>query len=143
MVFVIEMIYEVYGKCRGRKSIDRAMSIASSLLNLPDNVWVNIELTTENSSNGGCVHLDDEDGYLMFDVDINKKQCVREIVITLLHEMKHVEQYATGRLGQDTWLDGPRPDLPYEELPWEKEAFEFESRAIHDYDRQLRQDLSR
>ena len=135
------MIYEIYGKIKARKSIDRAMSVASSLLNLPDNLWVNIELTHEYVSSGGCVHLEDEDGYLMFDLDINKKQCAREIAITLLHEMKHVEQYATGRLGQDTWLDGPRPDLPYKELPWEKEAFEFESRAIHVYDEQLRQDL--
>ena len=138
MVFVTKMIYEVSGKSRAMKSIHTAMSVASSLLNLPDNVWVNIELTDENQSNGGCVHLHVEDGYLMFDVDINKRQCVREIVITLLHEMKHVEQYANGRLGQDTWLDGPRPNLPYEELPWEKEAFEFESRAIHVYDGQLR-----
>lgn len=139
---VIKMIYEVSGKTKAMESIDRAMSVASSLLNLPENVWVNIEMTN-CKSNGGCVHLDEEDGYLMFDVDINKKQCAREIVITLLHEMKHVEQYATGRLGQDTWLGQPRPNLPYYDLPWEQEAFDFESRAIHVYDKQLRQALSR
>lgn len=123
------MIYEIYGKLKEKEVIDKAMSVACSLLNLPDNLWINIELTNEYRSSGGCVHLDDEDGYMMFDIDINKRQSVKDIVITLLHEMKHVEQYATGRLDQDKWLGEPRPQVDYYDQPWEQEAYQFEREA--------------
>lgn len=125
------MLYEIWGTSRSQKAVEKAMTLVDSLLNLPENVWVNIEFTEPMSdgSNGGCVECEEEDGYVVFDLDINKKQSVEQIVITLLHEMKHVEQYAQGRLGQDHWLSLPKPALPYEERPWEQEAFEFEKQA--------------
>ena len=129
------MIYEIYGTKNpsSLQAIDHAMTVACQMLDIPDNVWVDIEFTNDYASNGGCVHCDEEDGYEMFTIDINKKQSIEQIVVTLLHEMKHVEQYATGRLDQDSWLGEAKPVAEYEDLPWEKEAFEFERIATERY----------
>jgi len=131
------MIYEVETESdQYPAAIDQAMTVAVGLLQLPENVYVTLTLGEEYSSAGGCVHCDDEDGYMMFDVDININQDIVELITTLFHELKHVEQYATGRLTQTNWLGKKKPVLEYYERPWEKEAYKFESEAMQLYRRQ-------
>ncbi|UTS52042.1 hypothetical protein [Synechococcus phage BUCT-ZZ01] len=60
-----------------------------------------------------------------------------ELYITIAHELIHVEQYAHNRLfdklGVQVWEGVPiHRDTPYEELPWEKEAYEKEEEWAQD-----------
>ena len=50
----------------------------------------------------------------------------------LIHEMKHVEQFASGRLGRK-WIWGGEiyKDVAYKDLPWEIEAYAFEDKLLN------------
>lgn len=113
--------------------IDDAMSFIVDKLTLPDNVFVEVCFYSKGSA-GGCIDLEeDEDGYHQFLVEINKQQTHRDIVATLFHEMKHVEQTATGKLDQVMWMGVCHKDTPYNDRPWEKEAYAFEEQTIAEY----------
>ena len=127
------MLYELHG-CRNKKAIDHAMSFVSTLLNIPENVYINIYFK-QSPSAGGCIDMEDDGEYHQFEIDINNKQPLEEMVATLFHEMKHVEQTATGRLDQTIWEGVSHKDTPYEDRPWEKEAYEFEFRTVLQYRR--------
>lgn len=124
------MLYELHN-CPKKieNQVHEAMSFVVNLLSLPENVWVDIEFQNGDQSLGGCVDMEDGD----FLIDINKRQPLKELIVTLFHEMKHVEQTATGRLNQTIWDGISYKDTPYLERPWEKEAYEFESKAISTY----------
>lgn len=128
------MIYTaVNGSRRLKQLIDEAMMFVVDKLSIPDNVFVEIFFCSEGSA-GGCVDLEeDEDGYHVFLVEINRKQPPHEIVATLFHEMKHVEQTATGKLDQVMWMGVCHKDTPYNDRPWEKEAYAFEEQTITEY----------
>ena len=127
------MLYELHG-CRNKKAIDHAMSFVSTLLNIPENVYIYIYFK-QSPSAGGCIDMEDDGEYHQFEIDINNKQPLEEMVATLFHEMKHVEQTATGRLDQTIWEGVSHKDTPYEDRPWEKEAYEFEFRTVLQYRR--------
>ena len=127
------MLYELHG-CRNKKAIDKAMSFVATLLDIPEYVYVNIQFK-QSPSAGGCIDMEDDGEYHQFEIDINNKQPLEEMVATLFHEMKHVEQTATGRLDQTIWEGVSHKDTPYEDRPWEKEAYEFEFRTVLQYRR--------
>ena len=127
------MLYELHG-CRNKKAIDHAMSFVSTLLNIPENVYIDIYFK-QSPSAGGCIDMEDDGEYHQFEIDINNKQPLEEMVATLFHEMKHVEQTVTGRLDQTIWEGVSHKDTPYEDRPWEKEAYEFEFRTVLQYRR--------
>lgn len=128
------MMYEIHnGSQKLRRAIDEAMSFIINYLDLDEKVWVDIEFVKCESA-GGCIHLEeDDDNNQLFLVEINRKQSLDEIVATLFHEMKHVEQTATGRLDQLMWEGVDYTGTPYYDRPWEKEAYAFESRTIHEF----------
>lgn len=116
------MLYEIHnGTQKLRRAIDEAMTFVIKHLNLPEDTWVDVEFISKGSA-GGCV--DTEDGTFL--VEINRKQSLDEIVATLFHEMKHVEQTATGKLDQLMWEGVDYTGTPYYDRPWEKEAYAFE-----------------
>ena len=110
------------------------MSFVSTLLNIPENVYIDIYFK-QSPSAGGCIDMEDDGEYHQFEIDINNKQPLEEMVATLFHEMKHVEQTATGRLDQTIWEGVSYKDTPYDDRPWEKEAYEFEFRTVLQYRR--------
>ena len=128
------MLYELHG-CRNKKAIDHAMSFVITLLDIPDHVYININFRRkwDGISMGGCIDMENDGEYHYFEIDINNKQPLQEIIATLFHEMKHVEQTATGRLDQTIWEGVSYKDTPYDDRPWEKEAYNFESRCISRY----------
>lgn len=129
------MLYELH-KCpkQYKSEIDRAMSFVIGLLDIPEHVYCNIQFREwAGVSVGGCIDMEDDGEYHYFEIDINKRQPLEEILATLFHEMKHVEQTATGRLDQTMWEGVSFKDVPYDDRPYEKEAYEFESRAISKY----------
>jgi hypothetical protein len=135
------MLYEIHTGKKYTKVIDKAMGFVIEHLDLPNNVWVDIFINaTKDNSCGGAVDMEkDEDGYHHFHVDINSKLSHDEMIVTLFHEMKHVEQTANGRLDQTIWEGKDYSNVAYLDRPWEKEAYEFESRTILLYREQLRQ----
>jgi hypothetical protein len=54
---------------------------------------INVLLGAYNDCYGTCVD-NDEGGY---DIEINFNQSLRDFVATIVHEMVHVKQYATGK----------------------------------------------
>ena len=82
-----------------------------------------IDIDFVNSSGGGCVEV--ERG--QFEIEINKRYCRKTIEKTLIHEMIHVHQYASGRLTQTHWMGKPQPKVSYRDQPWEQEAYKLEN----------------
>ena len=126
------MLYEIHTGKRYIKLIDDAMSFVIHHLDIPENVWVDIFIAPCESC-GGVVHLDEDEEFNHFHLDINNRQSSEEIVATLFHEMKHVEQTATGRLNQYIFEGKDYSDVDYLSRPWEKEAYAFERRIIRRY----------
>jgi hypothetical protein len=137
------MLYEIHTGKKHIKVIDDAMTFIINHLDLPEHVWVDIFINaTKDESCGGAVDMEeDEDGYHYFHLDINSKLSRDEMIVTLFHEMKHVEQTANGRLDQTIWEGKDYSNVAYLDRPWEKEAYEFESRTILLYRKQLRQEV--
>jgi hypothetical protein len=67
-----------------------------------------------------------------FELEIDKNLSLYELVSTTCHEMVHVKQYARRELradkyGNTLWKkSGQFNNTPYEDCPWEKEAFRME-----------------
>lgn len=121
------MIYEIDGDFLIDECIfiDEVMDHLIHELNIPDNVSVTFEKSEDAS--GGCIELDDD----LFSVEIPtiKTGDVHELASFVIHEMKHVEQYANGKLAQgNMWKGTVMNGVDYLDQPWEIEAYEFENR---------------
>jgi len=122
------MIYTVEGGTKAqRKVVDSAMSYVVHILKIPNKVNVEIVLGKFIS------HGVREDSKNSFEIEICKAVNDAEIAYTVFHEMKHVEQLASGRLrhqGFVTFWEGKdMPLIEYHHRPWEIEAFKFEKNA--------------
>jgi len=122
------MIYTVEGGTKAqRKVVDSAMSYVVHILKIPNKVNVEIVLGKFIS------HGVREDSKNSFEIEICKAVNDAEIAYTVFHEMKHVEQLASGRLryqGLVTFWEGKdMPLIEYHQRPWEIEAFKFEKNA--------------
>ena len=126
------MLYEIHTGKKHKNLIDGAMSFVIHHLDIPEDVWVDIFVKSCNNC-GGVVHMEKEDEWDYYQLDINSRQSSEEIVATLFHEMKHVEQTATGRLNQYIFEGKDYSNVDYWDRPWEKEAYAFESRTILRY----------
>lgn len=79
----------------------------------------------------GLCHYDEcEYNPREFFVQIDHQQSLRQRLITLAHELIHVKQFARKELydmpcGRTRWRKEivQAQDIPYRDLPWEKEAF--------------------
>jgi hypothetical protein len=130
------MLYEIHTGKKYQKVIDDAMAFIVQYLDLPENIWVDVYLKKlPKGSCGGCIDMELDEEYHYFEVDINNSLTRDEMITTLFHEMKHVEQTANCRLNQTFWCGVDYKDVEYLDRPWEKEAYEFESTAIHCYRR--------
>lgn len=124
------MIYEYDGRFakKTRLLIDKAMSHVINFLELPAAVTVYVVPSNdEGLTAGGCMQI----SQYTYEVTINTKQRPAEIVRTIIHEMKHVEQYANKKMTQKSWNNKSimvYRGVNYFDLPWEKEAYEFEER---------------
>ena len=115
------MMYEVSGGTKAqRKIVDQAMSYVIDHVDV-GNAYVYIELGKYQSN--GVIQI----GSKTFVV---KTVSMEEIVYTICHEMKHVEQIMQKRLvykdGKSLWLGEDHTNTEYHNRPWEKEAYYFE-----------------
>ena len=126
------MQYYIYDASADQEQmIVEAMEWVYDKLQLRDDICIDIEMVS--TAGGGCIQGEYEDDVEMYTVEINKRLGKKNMLATLFHEMVHVSQYATGRLGQDHWNGQAKPDLPYMELPWEIEAYAKEKELMCRY----------
>jgi len=121
------MMYEVSGGTKAqRKVVDEAMSFVINHINV-GNVYVYINLGRYPSH--GVIQI----GSKKFEIEIVKDAPDEEILYTICHEMKHVEQIYTKRLvqgnGKALWLGEDHTHTLYFDRPWEVEAYKFEKIA--------------
>ena len=91
--------------------------------------------------NGTCTTTGDLARPRWFEIEMDNTQDDEEYVSTLLHEMTHVEQRLRNKHQQRfAWKDYSKwegreikDDIPYEDLPWEIEAFTQEKILTHEY----------
>lgn len=114
------MIYEIDESLTPQESlvIDQTMANIVPLLNLKESVYVTF--TRSENETGGCIDIEDDE----YIVEIPH---TNEVELFVAHEMKHVEQYNSGRLQQgNMWMGKCYDDTPYMCKPWEIEAYFFE-----------------
>ena len=122
-----KVLYEIVRGKRYKKLIDEAMSFVIDHLSMPENVWVDIHVKELGvGSWGWCNDLEEEDGYHHFEIEINKQLPPENMTSVIFHEMKHVEQIATGSLYKSIWEGVDQSKVRYQDRGWEKEAYEFE-----------------
>ena len=80
-----------------------------------------------------------EDNNRTFEIELDKKIGIKDLVQALCHEMVHVKQYARNEMndgivkGRARWKNQYIPeDTNYWDLPWEKEAYRMEKKLAND-----------
>lgn len=125
------MIYEVNNtpKKLDIALLDKAVSFACDYLKLD----VDLTIEFESMKRHQCGFCDYDGEYDEVIVTIAKRLSLHEMIVTLFHEMIHVQQYASGRLEHGgKWL-GKVYNCAYEELPWEIEAHAMESKMMEKF----------
>ena len=75
---------------------------------------------------GYCMMQDDNRTY---EIEVDKKLDIEEMIVTVCHEMVHVKQYARNELG----INDKNDDQNYFDLPYEKEAYELQEILLKQY----------
>jgi hypothetical protein len=111
--------------------LDEALIFASEYLNIDPS----LEIDFEEEFDGKCGFCDLDGKDII--ISINPKMSVKEIIVTLFHELVHAKQYLKGELVNK---DDGSPfkwkgkifhehfTIPYVDLPWEKEAYDLEEK---------------
>ena len=73
-------------------------------------VEINFRRMDNDFNYGYCCHIDDND----FEIDIKRSLRMRDMLITLAHELVHVKQYVEGSLTQTSDIDIDYWDRPSE-----------------------------
>jgi hypothetical protein len=95
---------------------------------------------------GFCIWQDSNHRPRDFFIEADASRSKIATIQTLIHEMIHVWQFATGRMKDLVWEDGydlkrwkdqriESEDVDYWDLPWEQEAYAYERRYWMDYKR--------
>lgn len=77
---------------------------------------------------GYCMQLDNNRQY---QIEISKDLNIKDLVMTVCHEMVHVKQYVRNEMreGQMVWKKKEiAKDTKYYDLPWEKEAYAMQAK---------------
>ena len=76
-----------------------------------------------------------------FEVEIHNRLTPEDYTSTLLHELWHVYQHATGQLkdkyNKRYWKGIDHSETDYEDQPWEKEAHQMEKVLVKEYNKYL------
>lgn len=91
----------------------------------------------EESYTGLCYPTDYKVKARDFEIELQKGQTENELVSTVMHEMVHCKQYARGELYQSIrtnrlrWKGVDHMGTPYQDQPWEEEAYRLEEELFH------------
>jgi hypothetical protein len=127
------MFYEVVNKPKKIEEnlLDRALTFACDYLNIDVDLVIEFE-TLKTNECGFCLYDSCDEGEEVI-ITIAKRLSLREMIVTLFHEMVHVQQYVSGRLEHGSkWL-GKVYECSYAELPWEVEAHLIEQEMMEKF----------
>jgi hypothetical protein len=122
------VIYEIVNKPKKIEAalLDRAVSFSCNYLELE----VDFILIFKSLRNNLYGHCDYDDAEII--ITIATRLSPDNIIRTLFHELAHVKQYTSGHReeGMANFWMGNSFYGPYENLPWEVEAFEIEEKIM-------------
>ena len=105
----------------------RACDHGFNMATLPEDAWVEITFIDEKGEGGGTVDLFETNHIL---IEINRHQSINNMLLTLFHEIKHVEQIANGDLKESIYKGEDTKTYEYDARPHEQDAWEFEKIAM-------------
>jgi hypothetical protein len=109
----------------------RAVDHCCNLLTLPSNLFLEINFINRKGQGGGTIGPDTDDKHgQRIELEINNRQSFHNVILTLFHEMKHVEQFANGDLIEGVYKGIDTREYEYGTKPHEQEAWEFEKETM-------------
>ena len=125
----MNLIYTIGGNKKQRELVsDVAYFCIDKLMPRMKTLDVEIQINNlKNNTAGYCMMADDN---RTFELEVNKKLDIVEMITTICHEMVHVKQYARNELGINKNHDGQN----YFDLPYEKEAYELQEVLLKEYE---------
>ena len=97
------------------------------------NIEIEVKLTALTGDAVGYCLMGDSNRD--FELEIDKNLNIKDLVMTLCHEMVHVKQYVRKEMDDWNGLAVARwknktvlPNTNYYDLPWEKEAYELQAK---------------
>ena len=82
----------------------------------------------------------EDDTRRMYSIEIHKNLKLRQLIMTLIHEMVHVKQFARNEMddfrvnGRYRWKSGTVPkNVTYYDMPWEKEALRLQEKLTDEF----------
>ena len=125
----MNLIYTIGGNKKQRELVsDVAYFCIDKLMPRMKTLDVEIQINNlKNNTAGYCMMADDN---RTFELEVNKKLDIVEMITTVCHEMVHVKQYARNELGINENHDGQN----YFDLPYEKEAYKLQEVLLKEYE---------
>lgn len=93
-----------------RKYAESMAMFVCQKFNINPEIEINFRRMSKDENYGYCCHLEDEE----FEIEIKRTLRLRDLLITLAHELVHVKQYIKGEIVND--------DTDYWDRPHEIEA---------------------
>ena len=82
----------------------------------------------------------EDDSKRTFIIEAHKTLGLRQLIMTLIHEMVHVKQFARNEMddfpinGRQRWKSGTVPkNVSYYDMPWEKEAIRLQEKLTDEF----------
>ena len=124
----MNFVYTVGGNKKQRELVtDVAYFCINKLTPRMKKLDIEIQINNlKDNAVGYCMMQDDNRTY---EIEVDKKLDIEEMIVTVCHEMVHVKQYARNELGINDKNDGQN----YFDLPYEKEAYELQEILLKQY----------
>ena len=101
-------------------------------------LYIQTVLSKIKNADGYCSMEDDEKR--TFTIEVDKTLKLRQLIMTLIHEMVHVKQFARNEMndylvnGRYRWKSKTiSQNTPYEKMPWEREAFRLQEKLTDEF----------
>ena len=101
-------------------------------------LYIYVALKKLRGVDGYCSMEDDT--RRMFTIEIHKNLKLRQLIMTLIHEMVHVKQFARNEMddfpinGRQRWKSGTvSKNVSYYDMPWEKEAIRLQEKLTDEF----------
>ena len=112
----------------------KAVKHCTDRLTLPSNLYLEINFIKRKGEGGGCIGPDTSHGKSqLIELEINDGQSWTNCLLTLFHEMKHVEQISNGDLDEGIYKGIDTREYEYGTKPQEQEAWEFEKITMESF----------
>ena len=123
-------LVEVSGGTKYQRDIAQKVVYQMIEVMMPRMRTLEIEVKIRKISGDAIGYCMMTDNNRTFEIEIDKKQSIKDLVTTICHEMVHVKQYAKNQMddgirsGVARWKNRTVSfDTEYYDLPWEKEAY--------------------